>query len=95
MNNQGEKSPEEILRIQKNNTEEAKLLAKDQARHEAYVAKERELEKEQNARAAKRAENQAKEEIKEKAKEKARKEDYLAREKKNAEEQDKRRLNKK
>jgi hypothetical protein len=78
----------EILRKEKLKTEELKLLAKEQARTKAYLAREQELEKSQKIKDDQRARDRVNEEIRETAKEKARGEVYLAREKIIAEEQE-------
>jgi hypothetical protein len=69
------------LRKEKLKAEEAKLLAKEQARTKAYLAREQELEKGQKARELREAGKRASEDIKGFAREKARKETYLAQEK--------------
>ncbi len=74
-------SSKETKRAEKSKAEEVELLAKDQVRKKAYLAREQEIEKGQKAKAAKRGENHASEEIKELAREKARKEAYTVREK--------------
>jgi len=50
MKNQEEELNKENLRKEKLKAEEAKLLAKEQARTKAYLAREQELEKGQKAR---------------------------------------------
>ncbi len=88
MNNQEEKSNKETLRIKKMKDEEARILAKEQARTRAYLAREQEIEKAQKIKEDQRASGRADEEIQEMAKEKARKEAYQARENKIAEDQE-------
>ncbi len=88
MNNQEEKSDKEIIRKEKLKIEEAKIRAKEQARTQAYLAREQEIEKAQKTKEDRRARDRADEEIREVAKEKARKEAYQAREKIIAEEQE-------
>ena len=92
MKNHLEDSAKELMRLEKLKVEEAKLLAKERARTEAYSAREKELEKTQKAKESRWAEKRVAEEIKEVEKEKARKESYLAREKKIAEDQAARKL---
>jgi hypothetical protein len=92
MTDHEEKSTKESLRVEKLKAEEARLLAKDQARTKDCLAKELEIEKTQKAKSAGRAEERARGEIQEVAKEKARKEAYIAREKKIADELEARKL---
>ncbi len=87
MKNQEEKSDKEALRSKRMKAEEARILAKEQARTQAYLAREQEIEKAQKIKEDRRAMDRADEEIRELAKEKARKEAYQAREKKITEEQ--------
>jgi len=92
MKNQNEKSDKETIRIEKLNTDEARLLAKQKAKTQAYLAREQEIEKAQKIKEDQRARDRAEGEARELAKEKARKEAYQAREKKIAEDQEARRL---
>jgi len=87
MKDHDEEASREALRIEKLKIEEAKLHAREQDRSKAYMEKEQQIEKIQNAKAAQRADERAKEELKDLAREKARKEAYLAREKILADEQ--------
>ncbi len=91
MKEQEKDSAQETSRKEKLKIEEAKLLAKMQARTQAYSEREKVIEKEQRIKEAQRAKDRAAEEIREQAKEKARKEAYLAREKVIAEELEARR----
>ena len=88
MRNQKEESSKEILRLEKLKAEEAKLQAREQARTNAYKAREQLIEKAQSIKATQRAQDRAREEIEESAKEKLRKEAYEAREKKIMADQD-------
>ncbi len=92
MSQQEEKTAEETSRIQKLKSEEVKSLAKEEARKQAYLARELEIEKGQKAKEDQRARERADEDVREAAKEKARKEAYQAREKAIAEDQAARRL---
>jgi hypothetical protein len=92
MNNQEEKSTKETLRAEKLKAEEVILLAREQARTRAYLAREQEIANAQQIKDKKRAEQRAKEEIEELAREKARKEAYIAQEKTIAEDQEARKL---
>jgi hypothetical protein len=85
MKNQDEISDKETLRKEKVKAEEARLLAKQEAKTRAYQAREREIEKGQKIKETQRSKDLADEEAREIAKEKNRKESYLAREKKIAE----------
>ena len=92
MRDQEIQSSKEAKRVEKRKAEEVELLAKDQVRKKAYLAREQEIENGQKAEAAERGENHANEEIKELAREKARKEAYVAREKAIAQDQEARKL---
>ncbi len=91
MKRQEENTAAETARIEKLKNEEAKLLAKEQARTQAYLAREQEIEKAQKIKDDQRARDRADEEARELEKEKARKEAYQAREKAIAENQEARR----
>ncbi len=92
MNSQEENADKEIIRKEKLKIEEAKNRAKEQARTQAYLAREQEIEKAQKIKDDQRARDRKDEEIRELAKEKSRKEAYQAREKKIAEEQEARKV---
>ena len=92
MTNSKEKPEIETKRIEKLKTEEARILAKEQAMTQAYLAREQEIEKAQKTKEDQRARDRVDEDSRELAKEKARKEAYQAREKKLAEDQEARRL---
>ncbi|MDD5700681.1 MAG: hypothetical protein PHU23_01410 [Dehalococcoidales bacterium] len=81
MKRQEENTAAETSRIEKLKIEEAKLLAKEQARTQAYLAREREIEKAQKIKEDQRTRDRADEESRELAKEKVRKEAYQAKEK--------------
>jgi hypothetical protein len=83
-----ENSTKENLRIEKLKAEESKIEAKDQARTQAYKAKELQNEKSHQAKEDQRIKFLAEEAIKEEAKDKARREAYLEREKQIAKDQD-------
>jgi hypothetical protein len=92
MENHEETSDKETERKEKLRIEESKLLAKEQVRTRAYLAREQEIEKGQKIKEDQRARDRADEEIREVAKEKARKLAYQAREKAIADEQEAKRL---
>jgi hypothetical protein len=92
MRDQEEQAPEEARRAEKLKEEEAGLLAKEQARKKAYLARGEIIEKASKAKEAKHAQNLADEEAKGLTREKARKEAYLAREKTIAQTQEARKL---
>jgi hypothetical protein len=74
-----EEPPEEGVRTEKAAGETGRA-AKDRARREEYLARERAIEEAANARAAQRAEKRATEEIAQSAKHLARRKAFLARE---------------
>ncbi|MBN1190614.1 MAG: hypothetical protein JXA46_12745 [Dehalococcoidales bacterium] len=92
MKNQEEKPDKEAMRVEKLKAEDARLLAKEQARTKVYLAREQEIERVQKLKENQRAEERAREEATELVKEKARREAYLAREKIIAREQETRKL---
>jgi predicted DNA-binding protein len=92
MNDDEKISAKEALRMKKVKEDEAKALARDQARAKAYLAREQEIEKGQKIKETQRVKERADEELQDVAKEKARKEAYQAREKAISEDQEARKL---
>jgi len=90
MENHEVDSAKETLRKEKLNADESKLLAKEQARTKAYLAREQEIENKEKVRETHRVVERAQEEVREQDKEKIRKEAYQAREKKIAEDMEQR-----
>ena len=79
-------------RVEKRAAEEAQLLAKEQVRKKAYLAREKAVEEASQARETKRTEMRAAEESGQSAKDQARKDAYLAREQAIAKDQEARKI---
>ena len=79
------RTEKELEQLEKRKIEDAKSLAREQVRKEAYNAREQSLEKSQEAKSAKRAEKTSAEDLKQLEREKARKESFISREKSLAE----------